>query len=121
MVGTRLSSSSKKKVLPMKAAPKKTAPKKAAPKKATPKKMAAPKKMAKPATKLVPSKKAAPTTKKAATKSSGGWDKKDPRGKRPSPTASATSFPVGHEQVGNDGLQYVIRADKNGKPSWKKA
>ena len=105
MVGTRLSSSSKKKVLPMKAAPKK----------------AAPKKMAKPATKLVPSKKAAPTTKKAAIKSSGGWDKKDPRGKRPSPTASATSFPVGHEQVGNDGLQYVIRADKNGKPSWKKA
>ena len=115
MVGTRLSSSSKKKVLPMKAAPKKAAPKKAAPKKA------APKKMAKPATKLVPSKKAAPTTKKAAIKSSGGWDKKDPRGKRPSPTASATSFPVGHEQVGNDGLQYVIRADKNGKPSWKKA
>jgi len=110
MVGTRLSSSSKKKVLPMKAAPKKAAPKKAAPKK-----------MAKPATKLVPSKKAAPTTKKAAIKSSGGWDKKDPRGKRPSPTASATSFPVGHEQVGNDGLQYVIRADKNGKPSWKKA
>lgn len=40
---------------------------------------------------------------------------------RPSPTQSATLSPAGTVKVGNDGNLWVIRLDKNGRPSWKKA
>lgn len=42
------------------------------------------------------------------------------RANRPSPSASATAYPVGHEMVGNDGNWYIIAADKNGTHRWQK-
>jgi len=61
-----------------------------------------------------------PLAKKTVTKPSGKWDKNDPRGKRPSPSVSASQTDVGTEMLGNDGNLYVVRANKNGIHQWKK-
>jgi hypothetical protein len=37
---------------------------------------------------------------------------------RPSPTESATEFEPGTERLGNDGNQYVVKRDKNGRHRW---
>ena len=42
------------------------------------------------------------------------------RAARQSPSDSATSYEVGVEMVGNDGNLWIIKADKNGRNSWKK-
>lgn len=39
---------------------------------------------------------------------------------RPSPSDSATKFPVGHVQVGNDGNTWEIVQTRNGVQRWKK-
>lgn len=39
---------------------------------------------------------------------------------RPSPTVSATEHEVGTVMTGNDGNEYIVAADKNGKHRWAK-
>lgn len=39
---------------------------------------------------------------------------------RPSPPISATEYPLGFEALGNNGLIYVVGADKNGIHRWVK-
>ncbi|KAL3784393.1 hypothetical protein ACHAWO_012939 [Cyclotella atomus] len=40
------------------------------------------------------------------------WDKKDPRGPRPSPTVSAAEQDLGTVMTGNDGNQYIVKASE---------
>jgi len=42
------------------------------------------------------------------------------KGGRVSPTESATQFEVGTIKTGNDGNDWIIKADKNGRQSWRK-
>ncbi len=44
---------------------------------------------------------------------------KKTRDDRPSPSESASDFPAGHTKKGNDGREYEVKADKNGRKSWK--
>jgi hypothetical protein len=37
---------------------------------------------------------------------------------RPSPTVSATSFPIGHIEIGNDGRYWEVRGSSNGIKRW---
>eukprot|EP00956_Cyclotella_meneghiniana_P016039 scaffold25098_cov64-Cyclotella_meneghiniana.AAC.2 len=55
------------------------------------------------------------TVKKSSTRAK--WDKKDPRGPRPSPTASASEYEEGTIMMGNDGTNYIVKVvnGKNGQ------
>jgi hypothetical protein len=61
--------------------------------------------------------------KKASSKKKNASVKPRPkvdRSNRPSPSVSATEYDVGHRMIGNDGMWWVIKADKNGTHRWAK-
>jgi hypothetical protein len=89
-------------------------------KKSTPKKKTTPKKKATPKKKTTSKKKTVRRVRKAPAKKSG----RILRGKRNSPSTSATSVKVGTKRIGGDGKMYVCKSyDRGGKKvqRWVKA